>query len=270
MENKPINEIMGGELYHYNHNHDALGRFASSAAGSARSIGGSIVKKAKKTISNSSDVVTKKSRNQKSAESKEEIVKQEKTARQRKEALNKAIRTGDAKTVYEHRTELTDKQLEDAIRRINKNKELREIVVSQTPSKVKKINDVMDKATEYNEILKKGLSIYKTASEVKDIVDKKQKANEREEKNKKISEIVEDTSRLSELYDNRKDYSKESIEKAVKKYEAEQKLKRVLEDQNGTNSFVIDSTIDTSSDHSGISEKHLGNILKTKGKKNKE
>ena len=265
MENKPISEIIdGGELYHYNHNHDALGRFASSISGSAKSVGRTVSNAKKKLANNPTKVLQKKSRTQKSAEAKENVTKKEKTARQRKESLEKAIRTGDAKTIYERRAELTDKQLDDAIKRLSRDKELKSMVAQNSPSRVKKLNEIMDKAGEYNDVVKKGLEIYKTASDVKNIINKNQSKIEREERNKQISDIVEDTTRLAELYSNRKDYSKESIEKAVKKYEAEQKLKKVLDDQSKVD---VDYSIDSpkeSTNTKNYSEKKVSSILDNK------
>lgn len=242
MENKPISEILeGGELYH----HGILGmkwgirRFQPYSLVPRKSGKGGketgAAKKAGGKASSAKNVpvksIVKKSRKQKSAEAKAEVQKKANTARERRESLQKAIRTGDVKTVYKRRAELTDKELEDFVKRVGKDKELRELVAAQTPSKKQKIKDIAKKLDEYNDVVQTGLKIYKTGVEIKDVLDKQHKDIKTAEKNAKVAEIVNDTSRLAELYENRKDYSKEAIDKAVNKYNSEQSLKKILDSQ---------------------------------------
>lgn len=242
MENKPISEILeGGELYH----HGILGmkwgirRFqpysliprksgkGGKETGAAKKAGGE-ASSAKKVPVKS---VVKKSRKQKSAEAKAEVQKKANTARERRESLEQAIRNADVKTVYQRRAELTDKELENFVKRVQTDQSLRAMAAAQTPSKKQKLKDIVRKLDEYNDVVQTGLKIYKTGVEVKDVLDKQHKAMKQDERNAKISEIVNDTSRLAELYANRKDYSKESIDKAVNKYNSEQSLKKILDSQ---------------------------------------
>ena len=113
----------------------------------------------------------KKSRNQKSAEAKAAAEKQEKTARQRRESLDKLIKSGDAKSIYERRSEMSQKQLQEAVNRLNTEKQLRSIVAEQNPSKlnarVQKFSDIMDTVNKVNTAVNTGVNTYSSASHIK-------------------------------------------------------------------------------------------------------
>lgn len=164
--------------------------------------------------------VKKKSRNQKSAEAKASVEAKAKTARQRKEELEKVINSGDAKSVYEHRSELTTNQMRQAIDRINTERTLKSIVAQDTPSKLKKVEQVMDAVQKVNNIATKGIDAYNTGKKIASIIE----SNNKKTENKKINEILSDTDNLEKILENRKDYSAEQMNKIVKKYESEQKL----------------------------------------------
>lgn len=153
MNNKPIHEIMSDSNYlaHYNHNHDALGRFASSS-GSGGSISSAVRTSIKKLSDGSTSLknrktdrtpVKKLSRNQKSKQETEKKISELKTVRQRKDAAASVINSGNAKKVMENRDVLTTTQLKNAIDRINTEKQLRQLVVEQNPSTLTKIAKVV-------------------------------------------------------------------------------------------------------------------------------
>lgn len=109
----------------------------------------------------------KKSRNQKSAEAKAVVEKQAKTARQRREELEKVVNSGDAKLVYEHRHELTKKQLDSAIERINTEARVASLVRQQNPTKMDKLKKFAGQVDDANNMVRSGINAYKTVSEIK-------------------------------------------------------------------------------------------------------
>lgn len=177
----------------------------------------------KKTTSKKVNEITK-SRNQKSSEAKAEIEKKAKTARQRKEELDKIVNSGDAHAVYEHRSELTTNQMRQAIDRINTEKTLKSLVSQSTPSKLKKVENIMDTVQRVNNIASKGVEAYNTGKRISKIINDTQKKAE----NKKLNEILSDTNNLEDIFNNRTKYSAEQMNKIVKKYEAEQKLEDTI------------------------------------------
>lgn len=205
----------------------------------------------------------KKSRNQKSAEAKEAVEAQAKTARQRKEELDNLVRTGTATEIYNHRTELSKSQLNDAVNRLNTEKTLRALVAEENPTGIQKAIKELDKV---NDLTKKGLNYYDTVKKVKGISDEHKKAIKENEKarflknatldeimarsndftNKELNEAKnKDTTvklykkdkdlkskSLDEIFDNSQDYTNAQLneawgkEKTVNLYKEEKKKKK--------------------------------------------
>lgn len=135
-------------------------------------------------------VGVKKSRNQKSAEAKAAIEKQAKTARQRKEELDKVVKSGDAKLVYEHKSELTNKQLNDAIERINTEARVKALVSAQNPGKMKKLKDFAKNVDDLNSVVRTGINAYNTASDIVKISKGLKEASEKKSKAEASAEIL--------------------------------------------------------------------------------
>lgn len=205
----------------------------------------------------------KKSRNQKSAEAKEAVEAQAKTARQRKEELDNLVRTGTATEIYNHRTELSKSQLNDAVNRLNTEKTLRALVAEENPTGIQKAIKELDKV---NDLTKKGLNYYDTVKKVKGISDEHKKAIKENEKarflknatldeimarsndftNKELNEAKnKDTTvklykkdkdlkskSLDEIFDNSQDYTNAQLneawgkEKTINLYKEEKKKKK--------------------------------------------
>lgn len=90
----------------------------------------------------------KKSRSQRSTEAKAE--REAKTARQRKENIEKIINSGDINKVYEHRGELTTNQLNDAINRINTEAKVIELYNQANPTRGQKFLRATKNLADYN------------------------------------------------------------------------------------------------------------------------
>ena len=103
----------GDSLYHYNHNHDRLGRFASSGGGG----GGSAISKSVAYL------------------------RQRKEAKRRQEFLN-AVQEGDTHTIYKNRKYLSDADIKSATDRARAINDLRSEKDKKTLSYFKKTADI--------------------------------------------------------------------------------------------------------------------------------
>lgn len=229
----PISKIAHSQdfLQHYNHNHDALGRFTSGVGGAVSKVSSKITNRKSKSKSKSknedktsassvSKKDTKKSkpskkqtRSQKSRADKAKYEKEEKTARQRKESLDKVIRSGDANEIYARKSEMSTQQLRSAIDRINTERQLSALVNAQKPSTLTKIKTLTDKTGDVNTIIRSGIDTYRTVNDVRKIMknakDAKSKAEKAEASAAVLKEIIDsgataaDITRLqSRLSDN--------------------------------------------------------------------
>ena len=133
----------------------------------------------------------KKSRNQKSAEAKAAIEKQAKTARQRQQELEKIVNSGDAKQVYEHRSELTNKQLNAAIERINTEARVAELVKRQNPSKMENIKKFAGALNDANSVMRTGIDTYRNIKTIKDLYGDAKKAKSAAEKAEASAKVLD-------------------------------------------------------------------------------
>ena len=177
MEKVLISELMRDDstLMHFNPNHDALGRFASSSGVAIRSSVSKIKSKSvklKEGAANSSKKVKtavadiKKSRKQKQEEVKSQRISDEKTARERKLKAAEVVKSGNAKLIYENRADLTDKQLQDAINRIGTEARLKELVAYQNPSKMQQLAKTVDKVKPLLDTAETGINAYNQVARV--------------------------------------------------------------------------------------------------------
>lgn len=197
--------------------------------------GGKETGEAKKASKNNVPVknVVKKSRNDKSAINKLKVAIDAKTARQRKEKIDKIINSGDAKLVYEHRGELSKQQLNEAIDRINTEARLNSLVSAQNPSTIKKIKDIASKLEDANSLVRTGVNTYKTGEEVVKIAKGLQKSAERKQKEdasaKLLKEIINSGSSAESVRKNQSkltDRDLENLKKRVKNLDELNKIER--------------------------------------------
>lgn len=110
------NSISIEELYHFNPNHDSLGRFARKAGSGVRTA----YSKAKSAYKKANEVVDKV----------QEVEKE------------RIIRSGNQAYVYKNRHKLTDKELDMAMTRIRKEKELKEMGRSDVNKALRKYGGI--------------------------------------------------------------------------------------------------------------------------------
>ena len=165
----------------------------------------------------------KPSRNQKSAEAKARVEAEAITARQRKEELDRLVKNGTATEIYSRRSELSGKQLQEAVNRLNTEKTLKSLVADENPTGLQKAFKELDKVNEY---AKKGLSYYDTTQKLSKIAKDHQKAIKENEKKEFLKNAT-----LDEIMARSKDFSTKEITEAknkaanVKLYKDEKDLK---------------------------------------------
>lgn len=87
----------------------------------------------------------------------------QKTARLSEAAKERVLRSGSAKQLKKNQSSLTNRELEDAIKRIELNQKLSAIEKSQNKSKAAKFMDNMETAANWAE---KGIKVYNTAAKI--------------------------------------------------------------------------------------------------------
>lgn len=197
--------------------------------------------KSKKTTvssksSNKKIAEIKKSRNQKSAEAKAAVEKQAKTARQRKEELEKVVNSGDAKLVYEHKSELTKKQLDTAIERINTEAKLKSLVSYQNPGKLEQIKDFAKKVDDINSVVKTGVNVYRTVNEIQGISKSIKDANTNAEKvaasAKALKELADGGATAEKFLKLQSQLSDSDLRKARSRVEQTSKIHSIAREDN--------------------------------------
>jgi len=163
----------------------------------------------------------KKTRKQKSAEAKAAIEKQAKTARQRQQELEKIVNSGDAKQVYEHRSELTNKQLNAAIERINTEARVASLVRQQNPTKMDKLKTFAGQVKDVNSVIGTGIDTYKNIKTIKDLYSDAKNAKTAAEKAdasaKVLKTIIDSGNTAQDIKTLQSKLSKEDLETATKR-----------------------------------------------------
>lgn len=134
-------------LVHYNHNHDRLGRFASSAGSVGRNVGSSILSSRKKKAPPTPDIKTEK----KSAKS-----NNTKLSNKERERL---VNHGSAKEIAKHKDKLSNRELEAAVNRLQKEKVQRidlekKLSDLNTPDRAKNKKTAMEKVESLTKTIK--------------------------------------------------------------------------------------------------------------------
>lgn len=147
---------------------------------------------AKKVSTTEKKGSSNKSRSQKSREAKVKYESEAKTAKQRAAQLDKILRSGDAKQIYEHKSELSSAQLKSAIDRLNTETQLKNIVASQNATPITKLKKLASKVDDANNIVRTGIKAYETASEIKGLIKSTKRKQAAELSSKTVKEIIGD------------------------------------------------------------------------------
>ena len=201
---------------------------ASRSSKSTKTSSKTVKKTAPKTTKNAE---VKKSRKQKSAEAKQQVETEAKTARQRAALKDKALKSGSATEVFNNRSSMTNKELRDAIERIDMEKKIRNLYAEENPTKLQKFNTVMEKVDKGRQGIQKGIDAYNTFAKVHNAFSDKElpivgeKSKGLKNTQKTLSEITKERNKYKSDYekaqqniDNYKE--KERQTKAEEKAEA--------------------------------------------------
>lgn len=196
------------ELFHYNHNHDALGRFAS-APGSGSSNKGRVFKKKTKAAA----VETKKP------------LTDEEAKRIKDKTLKNPI---SAKEVYKNKDLMTTQELKTAIDRIQTEKNLKQLRDQEIQAgqkwvqKLDKIAKITNKVADYYNTYQRVSKIFDDASRASQR--QKEEAAKKDLKNRKQKVIRSDSA--EQLYKNRHLFTADEYEKLNKRLSTNDKVRK--------------------------------------------
>lgn len=186
-----------------------------------------------KKVSSVTKTSNKKSRSEKSREAKQEIqakkVSELKTARQRSAEIDRLIKKGTATELYKNRESLTRNQMQDALNRINTEKQLRDLMIAENPSKLKQVVKKLDTANEY---AKKGIEYSRTIKSLKkEVMGDRKQALEKAAKEAR-NKIIQDPDKYDEIFANASKYTSKELNEANQKREQIEKYKKKTQKKN--------------------------------------
>ena len=222
-----------GYLIHYNHNHDSLGRFASTAGSAAASIGGKITGKSKKKKVPEADIKSGKAANTKLSDSER----------------NRIVNSGSAKEVAKYKNRLSTKELETAVNRIQKEQvqriDLEKKLSDLSSDNKKQKQSALEKIEKYSSDLErisnsveKAAKMYNTAAKVHNAMSA---SNDQwpiygEKKPEKTSQYIKDimrTGTIDQIKANKGKMTSEQYKQAVDRVQADQRLENFRRNETG-------------------------------------
>ena len=112
----------------------------------------------------------RKSRKQRSAEQVKQKQREEaqeaKTVRQRSAQVEKAAKSGSATEVFNSRKSMSNKQLQEAINRIEMERKIKSLYLDENPTKMQKFKQYMKKANEFKTSVDQGIETWNTMAKV--------------------------------------------------------------------------------------------------------
>lgn len=129
-------------LEHFNKNHDRLGRFASGPGGSVSSAGGGSKKSSisEKRSERKKKKAAAEKRKAKKARKQQQRVEQQ-NAEKKEQQKRKAIESGSATDVKKHLGEISNKDLEYAVKRLNMETRIKDMAKKENPKKIDTLID---------------------------------------------------------------------------------------------------------------------------------
>lgn len=217
-------------LEHYNHNHDRLGRFASSIGGAGSSVGGKVVKK-KKTAAPKADIKSGKSANTKLSEA----------------DRKRLVESGSAKDISNNKDRLSTRELEQAVNRLQREKIQRidlEKKLSDLSTDSKKKRTALEKIEKYSSDLErlsnageKVMKFYNTAAKTHNLMSP---GNDQwpiygEKKTAKTSDAIKEimrTGTIEQVKANKGKMSSQEYKEAVDRIQQDQRINQFYRNEH--------------------------------------
>lgn len=244
---------MNDYLEHYNHNHDALGRFARSIGSASSAVGSKLASKKKEK----SNVTRKYESTQRLAKKKtkasEAVVKnRQKGSKSNNTKLSdserrRLVEHGSAKEITKHKDKLSNRELEVAITRLQKEQSTRSDLEKKLsdlndPTSAKNVKSFVDKLSDAGTTLNKvtnavdsGVKAYNMAAKIHNASspDKWAVVGENNAKNDilKMQKVVM-TGSMADVWKNREKMTPDQYKNAINRFKNDDELQRMMKDSS--------------------------------------
>lgn len=240
-----IGDEMNNELYHYNHNHDALGRFARSTGGVVTSLGSKGSSKAKSIAKGISDK-RKAKKNSSTIENVKVRGSKSNNTKLSKDQKKKLIEKGTAKEISQHKNSLSNRELETAIHRLQKEKAARmnlEKKLSELnsvegqakrQSGMERLDQTMKTVKNINEYAKTGIDSWNTIAKIHNSLYDNKWPQITGQKEQTVSPSIQKMIRrgdAEEIYKNRQNMNWKEINEAANRLKKEESIRDSVRNQ---------------------------------------
>ncbi len=273
---------MNDELMHYNHNHDKLGRFARSTGAAASSVGSATTRKLKsnkriaKKSGDSPEKVKVRKANEVIANNKKKKGSKSNNTKLSDKERKRLVEHGSAKEITKNKDRLSNRELESAITRLQKEQNTRAVLEKKlsdinNPSKkeakslVDKMSDAGVKLGKATDAVDKAVKAYNLAAKIHNTTsdEKWPVVGENNDKNKilKMQKVVM-TGSAADVWANRANMTPQQYENAKKRIANDEYIKTAMEKEHKNN-----ITVNMYSDEKYKNKKNKSYYYDSKGKK---
>lgn len=223
---------MNNELYHYNHNHDSLGRFSSSGGSSGFRSSSSGSNKKSKNNSRSSRSLSGTFKRKKSKNN----VKKGKASNTKlsKNERDRLVNKGSLKEIKANKNRLSNRELESAITRlerekaarVNLDKRLSSLDADTKKKGIDKVGDVMNTVGKLNNYAQTGINSWNTIAKIHNSLSENEWPELKGHKtNKEIQNVIRSGSRDA-IKANKSKMTYEQYQEAVNRLDLDRKLNK--------------------------------------------
>lgn len=242
-------------LIHYNHNHDKLGRFARSIG----SAGGAVGSKLTSGKKEKNDVTRKYESNQRLASKKRKAAEAATVSKQKGSKSNntklsdserrRLVEHGSAKEITKHKDKLSNRELEAAITRLQKEQSKRSDLEKKLsdlndPTSAKNAKSFVDKLSDAGTTLNKvtnavdsGVKAYNMAAKIHNASssDKWTIVGENNAKNDilKMQKVVM-TGSMADVWKNRSKMTPDQYKNAINRFKNDDELQKMMKESSGS------------------------------------
>ena len=253
---------MNDYLIHYNHNHDALGRFARSAGSAGRAVGNKITGKKDKKNTMRKYESTKRLASKKSTKA-VEVSRKQKGSKSNNTKLSESDRRrlvehASVKEVIANKDKLSNRELESAITRLQKEKNNRmdlekKLSDLNNPVNEKNAKSFVDKMSDVGNTLNKattavdnGVKAYNMAAKIHNTTSKDKwpivGENNKDKANILKMQKVVMTGSLADVWKSREKMTPAQYENAVKRFKNDAEMQKMMNNENTNSSSKSNNT----------------------------